>query len=154
MAETGTVRRYHINLEGEEFGGRRKAMSAFIAARRCFACQQSLTGEMVFGGDPQDHVDQIVAQCAGTPDYLLPDTPLKEAIFRTLLANGNGPMTAREVSDALMARWSMSAYPRDIAAKTVAKILDHSEGYSIVWADEQEAVAPAPARSGKPERRR
>lgn len=155
MAETGMVRRYQINLEGEpQSGGRHKSMSAFIAGRRCYSCQQALTGDMVYKSDPQDHVDQIINQCSSTPDYLLPDTPVKEAIFRIILANGNQKMSAKEVSDALTGRWSISAYPRDITPKTIGKVLDHAIGYSIIWTEEKETAPAAPPKPGRAERRK
>lgn len=129
MEETDKARRYSIDLERAR--GQRRSVSAMIAGRRCFACRQADTEESVPTSDPQDHITQIAKQCADTSDYLLPDTPLKEALFRVLLAGGNEPMTAEQVSEALLSRWAMSAYPRDLSATVIGILLDNSSNYCI-----------------------
>jgi hypothetical protein len=35
--------------------------------------------------------------CSGKPDYISPDTPIVDAVFRTFLANGNEPLSSREL---------------------------------------------------------
>jgi hypothetical protein len=35
--------------------------------------------------------------CSSKPDYISPDTPIVDAVFRTFLANGNEPLSAKEL---------------------------------------------------------
>ncbi len=136
--ENGKARQYEIDLQGAD-GSR--SMSALIAARRCYQCQQSLTEDMVLSSEPEEHIEQIVLQCSQTPDYLLPDTPIKEAIFRFILAGSNEPRTAAEISEELTERWSLSVYPRDVSPRVIERLLDHGESYSIVALPEPEEEA-------------
>jgi hypothetical protein len=39
--------------------------------------------------------------CSEKPDYVADSTPLSAAVFRTFLANGNEPLSARELEDRL-----------------------------------------------------
>jgi len=130
MEETEKAHRYVIDLDTAD--GDNRSLAATIAWRKCYACRQGDTDESVLASDPREHLAQIAKQCSDTPDYLLQDTPIKEAIFRVILAGGNEPATAEKVSGDLMSRWAMSAYPRELSPAVIGKLLDHSQGYSIV----------------------
>jgi hypothetical protein len=121
---------YVIDLDSAEEHGR--AMPVLIASRRCYQDQQADDEEPNPASDPRQYIERIVDHCAQTPDYLLPDTPLKEAIFRVVLAGGNKPITAEEVSEILSEKWAMTAYPRDLSPYVVRRLLDNSESYCIV----------------------
>ena len=77
------------------------------------------------------YIARIVEHDSKEADYLLPDTPLKEAIFRVLLASGNQPMTAEEISEILSEKWAMTAYPRDLSPGVIQRLLEHGESYCI-----------------------
>ena len=128
--------RYYIELEGD--GDTHRSMSVMISGRKCYEHRPADAGRSQLESDPQGHISDIVSHCSETADYLLQDTPLKEAIFRVLLAGGNEPMTAREVSEILTSRWTMSAYPRELSPRVVGRLLDHAEGYRIVAIPEPE----------------
>jgi len=143
MEETDKGRRYSIDLEG---AGGHRSVSALIAGRRCFACRAADTEDSVPTSDPKNYIKQIAKQCVDTSDYLLPDTPLKEAIFRVLLAGGNKLMTAEQVSETLLSRWAMSAYPRDLSSTVIGILLDNSPSYCIAALPE-----PSPEKEGDEE---
>ena len=74
----------------------------------------------------------LLANVSSTKDdYLLPDTPLKEAIFRVILANKNKPMSANEISEQLSNRWSESTNSRNISANVIERLLSNSQTYCI-----------------------
>ena len=128
--ENGKEKQYYVYLKGS--GGRNRSIALLIAKRRCYTCQQALTDDMVLNSEPEEHIEQIVLQCSSTPDYLLPDTPVKEAIFRLILAGGNEPKTAKEISEDLTERWALSVYPRDVSPTVISRILDNSYSFNIV----------------------
>ena len=136
MEETPEAPNYFIDFEGAKNIGR--DISLLIAARKCYADRQADTDESLLSSDPKEHLDRIVKHCAETPDYLLPDTPLKDAIFRVMLAAGKQLMTAEEISAELSARWAVSTYPRDLSPKVIGRILDHSESCCVVAYHEPE----------------
>ena len=123
------TRKYFINFQEAEQGMR--SLSAIIAARKCYLCQQGDTQESIFGSGPEDHINQIVDMCSKEPDYLLPDTPLKEAVFRVMISEGNREMTASEISGILSNVWRTSTYPRDLSPRVVMRTLENSHSYCI-----------------------
>ena len=129
MEETPEAPSYFIDFEGAENNGR--SISLLIATRKCYADRQADMEESLLDSDPKEHLDRIVKHCSETPDYLLPDTPLKDAIFRVMLARGNQLITAEEISTELSDRWAVSTYPRDLSPKVIGRILDHSESYCV-----------------------
>ena len=43
----------------------------------------------------------LMAHCAQMPEFITPNTTLVDAVFRTLLANGNSPITPRDLAERL-----------------------------------------------------
>ena len=137
MAETEYVPRYYVDVD--EAANEHRSVKAMIADRRCTVCRQGDTAESVMAAKTNDLVKRIANQCLDAEDFLLPDTPLMEGIFRVILAGGNKPTTAEEVSEELSKRWAMSAYPRDLSPAVIKRVLDHSESYSIAVTPPSEA---------------
>lgn len=138
--------RYYIDLEVAS--ERNQALSMLVAGRRCFQCQQGESVESVTAADPTEHMERIATHCSKTSDYLLPDTPLKEAIFRALLAGENRPMTAAEIGNELAAKWAMSAHARDISPGRLKVLLNNSPSYRIARVPDPE---PVEEQAGGPE---
>ena len=130
---------YIVDLQGA--ASHNRAIGSLIGSRRCYMDQQSDDDVPSPDADAQKYVNRIVTHCAETPDYLLPDTPLKEAIFRVMLAGGNKPINAEEISEFLSERWAMTAYPRDLSTEVIQKLLESGGSYCIarlVDPDEEE----------------
>ena len=136
MEEQTEARRYYVDLEASKASGR--SVSSVIAARKCYADRQEDTPEPLMTSPPKGHMKRISVHCADTPDYLLPDTALKEAIFRVLLAGNNQPTTAQEISESLMKRWALNANRRDISPRVIQRLLENSLSYDIVAEPEPE----------------
>ena len=111
------------------------ALPLMIAGRLGYMDRQALEEEPTPDSDIQPYIDLIVASSSHDADYLLPDTPLKEALFRLILANGNQPMTADQISQTLTQRWAMSAYPRNLTPHVINRILENSANYCIIPLD-------------------
>lgn len=138
-AETPSPR-YYIDTEGE--CARRRSIPLMVAERRCYQCRQADEGEgLPSAEDLPGLLQTIVDHCKDTPDYLAADTPLKEAIFRVLLASGNQPMTAAEVAKVLQEEWAMTPYPRNLAPEVLQRLMDHSPLYCITRVEEEEEEA-------------
>ncbi len=132
MADNEDQTRYVVDLT--EDGNRHRSLPVLIASRRCYLAQQAEDDAEVLAADPKRLIRQIANHCADAPDYLLPDTPLKESIFRTLLAANNKPLTADEISAQLSERWSRTAQARDVSPAVVRRLLENSSLYSIARA--------------------
>ena len=121
---------YVVEIEQADLLGR--AVGMLIAGRRCYECRQADAEVPASSRDIKKVVKRIGDHCNETSDYLLQDTPLKEAVFRVMLAGGNKPITPEQVRQVLAERWAMTPYPRDISAPVIQKLMDTSESYCIV----------------------
>ena len=139
MGESDEARRYLVDMEGAAEGHR--SLTRLIADRKCYECRQADTHESLQDSKPKEHIKQIAKQCAHTSDYLLPDTPIKEALFRVILSGGNQPTTAQEISEILSEKWGLTAYPRALAPEVIERLLDHSETYCIAALPQPSAEA-------------
>ena len=125
----------------------RRSLPMLIASRRCYLCQQA-DDERPEHGDPEEFIERIADHCSQEQDYMLPDTPLKDAIFRVILSHRNEPMDADEISQILTDAWSMTPFPRVTTADIVQRLLDNSLSYCIAKVPEPEiepAIEPEPA---------
>jgi hypothetical protein len=120
---------YFIDPQAAEI--RHRSLATMVATKRCYACQQADDEPATSPSDIEPYLKRIAEHCEQTPDYLLSDTPLKEAIFRTILGGGNEPMTAEQISQILSEKWAATASPRDLSPRVIQRLVDHDESYCI-----------------------
>jgi len=140
---------YLIDLDGVLTNSR--SLALLVASKRCFQDQQADEEAPDAESDVQPFINQIQEHCSEMSDYLLPDTPLKEAIFRVMLAGGNEPVTAEDISQVLTEKWSLTAYPRDVSIRVIQRLLDHSSTYYIARIPEPEPEPEEEAEEAVPE---
>ncbi len=139
MAETNEQQAIEYYIDVNSAGDHGRAIKPMIVSRMGYVMRQSLTADVIEDMEAEDLIQQVAYNAADDRDFLLPDTPLKESIFRVLLANENKPMTAEQVSKILEDKWSLSPYPRDTSPRVVERLLaGGGDTYSFV------AVAPPP----------
>ena len=122
-------RRYQLDVENIHGSG--ASLSALVAARKCYLHRPTGNEHSALDTSPEEHIREVQGCCADAADYLLPDTPIKDAVFRVFVARGNKPLTAQDISDDLSERWAASAYPRDLSARVIEKILDNAANFFI-----------------------
>jgi hypothetical protein len=123
------IHRYAIDVKAFDASG--KSFAFTVRNRRCWQCQQVLDEMEVVIGDAKEHMKEISSCCSLKPDYLLPGTPLTEAVFRLLLAKGNKPMTAEEIREGLGTAWSSVLYMKDLSDELLIKLVESENAYSI-----------------------
>ena len=128
----------HYLVDADEAAARGRALPMLVASRRCYTCRDADEDKPVESTDAQPYIERIAEHCATTPDYVLPDTPLKEAIFRVMLAGSNEPKTAQDISEVLSEKWELTAYPRDVSPRVIQRVLDSSQAYGIARLPEPE----------------
>ena len=121
----------HYKLDVENAHGSSASLSALVAARKCYLHRPTGNEYSALDTTPAEHIREVQGCCADAADYLLPDTPIKDAVFRVFVARGNKPLTAQDISDDLSERWATSAYPRDLSTGVIEKILDSAPNYFI-----------------------
>ena len=122
--------RYEIDVKEAELRGR--SLPMLVASKRCYACQSADEEEPSKSSDAKPYIKRIVQHCAETEEYLVEYTPLREALFRVILARGNKPTTSEELVQILKDGWAMTTNPRDISAEKIEKVLDYGGSYCIV----------------------
>ena len=133
MAETNEQQAVEYYIDVNSAGDHGRAIKPMIVSRMGYVMRQSLTADVIEDMDAEDLIQQVAYNAADDRDFLLPDTPLKESIFRVLLANENKPMTAEQVSKILEDKWSLSPYPRDTSPRVVERLLaGGGDTYSFV----------------------
>ncbi len=103
-----TNTKFHIDPTWWEHVGR--DFRVYLHGALCPVCQEELSPtdgnlEQVDFVDPQtaevrrlnELWARLLSHCSQQPEYVEPNTPLTAAIFRTLLASGNRPMTPKEL---------------------------------------------------------
>ena len=114
----------------------RRSLAAVVCSRQCRECRQERDMEESIAADWRGFMDDIAECCSQKPDYLLPDTPMKEAVFRFLLARRNKPATAEEISDDLSLKWAMTQFQRHTSPGVVKRLLDSARYYYCIAAVE------------------
>ena len=129
-------RTYFLSADAAE--DKRRSLPLIIYNRQCWTCRRKVEITRALSASAQYFLDVIVKHCSHEQDYLLPDTPMKEAIFRVLLAGGNKPVTADGVSEELSRRWAMTQFPRPTSPRVMRRLLDDlasGDYYCIVSSD-------------------
>jgi len=134
-----TERRFKLDVDNSH--GSSASLSALIAARKCYMHRPTGNEHSALDVTPAEHIREVRGCCADAADYLLPDTPIKDAVFRVFVARGNRPLTAQDISNDLGGRWEASAYPRDLSARVIQKVLDSADNYFIHEVPEPRADA-------------
>ena len=140
QGEDKRLSKYFVNFAAAEQNNR--SLATLIAGRRCYMDQQADDVPASESNDAMEYVERITDHCGQTSDYLLPDTPLKEAMFRVLIAGGNEPMDAAEIGAILDEKWAMTPFPRDVSIRVIGRLLDNSDFYSITKIPEPEPEVP------------
>ena len=139
--------RYYIDLQW--YNEHNRSFQVMAQARMCRSCQAKLgtavqervpkidpkTGRVVFelqsvpyGSNP---LSVIRSCCSKERYYITPETPIAEAIFRVLLANGNQPSDAETIREQLSNWISLLDRPHGYSAEIIAKIIEHDTYYGL-----------------------
>ena len=123
--------RFHIDTEWIAAQGR--SLKLLLLHRRCASCWGGLVQEPNGGQDiaAAEHMKRIAQHCSKTPDFIHPEMPLMEAIFRLLLANRNRPLNTEEIYEKLRERWVDPVNPRIPSEVGIYRLLSSDTFYGI-----------------------
>ena len=131
--------KYAIDLNDDSH----RSVALIIADRRDYAVKQSGNMQEVLSSNLKELVKTISVQAIDSQEYLLPDMPLKEAVFRAVLANKNKPISPVAISQKLKNSWPVNTYPIDISPKVIQSLLENMTEYPI------KKIIPNDPESGK-----
>ena len=81
--------------------------------------------------DPQVYLDKLSKLYQKSTSFLEPKTPVKEALFRLFVFNGNKPLTLKQINKNLSENWEMSQFPRDISIEKLSSLIKNVSDYYI-----------------------
>ncbi|MEE9199120.1 MAG: hypothetical protein V3U26_04925 [Dehalococcoidia bacterium] len=70
-------------------------------------------------------------------DFIPPDLPILEAVFRVFLMEGNQPLTPEEIKDRLMDWWREAGAYKDVEPYILKRLLDNDRYYGFRQATAQ-----------------
>ena len=129
VEDPGPPRKYQVDFKALEASGRSAAF--VVQVRCCWQCQSVIDEQPELAGDLKYLMKQIATDCSQREDYLLPGTPLTEAVFRLMVATGNNPLTIQEIADQLSTAWASVIYMKDLSEDLLSRLLDTENEYMI-----------------------
>jgi hypothetical protein len=139
--------RYFIDLKWYDENGR--SFQAVARSRFCRTCRAKLgtetqervptldpkTGRVVFemrtvpfGSNP---LSAIRTCCSKAPDYITPETPVLEAVFRVFLFNGNQPTDLNTIREQLSEWIPIAGKSRSYDPEVLAPLIDTDNYYGL-----------------------
>ena len=104
---------------------------AIFLSRRCADCRERLADK--WAELPElTQIKDIVECCSTKEDYIRPDMPMQEIIFREILAAGNKPVRLDQLHYLVTDKWYTPTNPRNISASSLKKVLDSDIHYGFV----------------------
>ena len=126
---------YYISFDRLE--GLRRSPVALVADRRVESCPSMLTPLHELD-DPQALIEEIAEHCGDGEDFIHSNMAVQEIVFRTLLANGNKPMSLEALHYELTERWSTPLRPITLAVESLESVLDADDYYGFSRVQEEE----------------
>ena len=139
--------RFFIDLQW--YNENDRSFQTMAQARMCRSCQSKLgtevqervptidqkTGRVVFemrsvpyGSNP---LSVIRSCCSKERYYITPETPLLEAVFRVLLANGNQPSDVETIREQLSNWISLLDRPHGYSAELITRLIKNDRYYGL-----------------------
>ena len=123
--------KYQIDVKAFEAAGR---SFAFAVYSRLSPGGKSVVddGKTPGGfGSASEYMKVMANICSKEPDFLLPGTPITEAVFKLLLANTNKAMTLDEIQSGLTTAWASVIYLKNLSDEILHRMLNQENDYFI-----------------------
>jgi hypothetical protein len=145
--EEQNKQRYFIDLKW--YDQNRRSFPTMVRARFCAACKGKIgtetqervptvdprTGRVVFemrtvpfGSNP---LSAIRGCCSKAPDYITPETPLLEAVFRVFLFNGNQPTDLEGIREQLGEWIPVAGKSHSYSPEVIKRLIDKDSYYGL-----------------------
>lgn len=134
---TENQKRYAIDYTWYE--ARNRSLATALRTRLCPICRD----ERVASDDAEAMAASIAECCSRTRGFITQYTPVREAVFRLLLARSNQPLSAAEICDELRGRMALSLRTATLTSESVARLLDNDHYYGIQPVAEADEAEPA-----------
>ncbi len=107
-----------------------RSLVTMFSARRCPSCQARLKADLVKLTE-EEHIEGIVECCSTQEEFVRPDMPMQEIIFRSVLSEGNQPVSLEQLHYLVTERWYTPNNPRNISVGGLKRVLDSDMYYGF-----------------------
>lgn len=126
--------KYQIDSKAFEASGRSFAFAVYSRLSPAGRAVVDDGGTPGGFGSASEYMEVITNICSKEPDFLLPGTPITEAVFKLLLANGNRAMTLDEIQSGLTTAWASVIYLKNLSDEILHRMLNRENDYFIARA--------------------
>ena len=123
--------RYHINQKAYETSGRSLAFTIYSRLSKAGKKAASDAGYANGFAAAAEFMKIMSSVCSEQSDFLLPGTPITEAVFKLLASNSNKPMTIDEIYSGLTEAWTSVIYLKNLSDEILSLILNNDNEYLI-----------------------
>ena len=110
------------------FQGNARSFTVLVEGALCQKCRTKLKADD-HEIKPKDILKTIKTCCSKSVDYITPSLPLHETIFRIFLANGNLPLTLREIGEQLNQWRGLDVYRTSVPV--LSRLLKNDRHYGL-----------------------
>ena len=107
-----------------------RSLVAMFLERRCPSCQARLKDNMEEPTE-EEHIKEITECCSTQEGFIRPDMPMQEIIFRSVLSEGNQPISLERLHYLVTDRWYTPNNPRNISISGLKRVLDSDMYYGF-----------------------
>ena len=107
-----------------------RSLATLLISRRCPSCQARMEAE---GETPslKEHMRQIAECCSNQEEFIRPEMPMQEIVFRTILSGGSQPISLAQLHYLITDQWYTPLNPRNISEKGLKLVLDTDAYYGF-----------------------
>ena len=113
-----------------------RSLGAILFSRRCETCRSRLQETWQQLAD-KDQMKEIAECCATKEEFIRPEMPMQDIIFRSMLADGNQPVSLQHLQYLVTDRWYTPANPRNISAPSLKRVLDNDMYYGFIQVSQE-----------------
>ena len=130
-AGTGATRRsVQYVIDPTRAGPMKRSLEHMLFTRRCPTCRSRLEKEAA-APNAATQIQEIAGCCGKAEDFIKPEMPLMEIVFRTVLAGGNRPIGLEELHQALTDTFATPMVPRNLSIEALRTILTRDDFYCL-----------------------
>ena len=122
---------YLYKIEPSRLDQLNRSLAITLLSRRCPSCKAKIEG-MSEPPPGEKQIKEMAKCCVKKENFIRPEMPLQEIVFRTILAKANKPVLLEELHDAVTDRWYSPINPRNISVQGIKSVLDNDVYYGFV----------------------
>ena len=115
-----------------------RSLALMLQSRRCVSSKARLEASSGTLSE-EDHMREIAACCSNEEGFIRPDMPMQEIVFRSILAEGNKPLSLEHLHYLVTDRWYTPVNPRSLSEDSLKKVLDADVYYGFKEVTEEPA---------------